>query len=235
MKLAAHRCGTDKYLELTLDAARYSLELGADCVEMDIRFTKDQFPVISHDKDGVKLFGTSKNVCDLTLEEFKKLKFIEIPQYHPHTLEEVLKSGVGPILFHIKEGGEQLDVILQYIRQFNYERKIFMGVQYPEDAVRVKSFNPEIKVLAFMQKKNVIDDFLKAGADIIRLWEDWVEEDKVRYIQKAGREIWVMAGSSERGTTGYTSREILLHWKHMNVDGVIINEVQKTLDILQEE
>ena len=234
MKIAAHRCGTDQYPELTLDAARHSLELGADCVEMDIRFTEDQIPVISHDKDGVKLFGITKNVCELTLEEFRKLKFLDQPQYHPHTLEEVLKSKVGPILFHIKEGGEQLNDILRYIRKFGYEDQVIMGVQYPEDSLRVKSFNPNMKVLAFMQDREVTDAFLETGADIIRLWEEWVTEEKVRHIHEAGRCIWVMAGSSEKHTTGYTSREALLRWKAMGIDGVIINEVTKTLQILQE-
>ena len=234
MKLAAHRCGTDKYPELTLDAAWHSLALGADCVEMDIRFTKDQVPVISHDKDGVKLFGTAKDVCGLTLEEFKELKFIDEPEYHPHTLEEVLLSGVGPILFHIKEGGEQLGVILQKIREHGYEDKVIMGVQLAEDAAKVKEFNPDMKVLAFMKDKEVADDFLSAGADIIRLWEEWVTEEKVRHIHERGCHVWVMAGSSAKHTTGYTSGEQLLKWKTMGVDGVIINEVSKTRIFLQE-
>lgn len=234
MILAAHRCGTETYPELTLDAARDSLEHGADCVEMDIRFTKDRIPVISHDKDGVKLFGTAKDVCELTLEEFKKLRFLGKPEYHPHTLDEVLLSGVGPILFHIKEGGEQLETILRAVRQYGYEKKVIMGVQLAADAAAVKAFNPEMKVLAFMTDKEATDDFLGAGADIIRLWEDWVTEEKVRRIHERGRHIWVMAGSSAKHTTGYTSKEELLKWKAMGIDGVIINEVSKTRLLLQE-
>ena len=107
-------------------------------------------------------------------------------------------------------------------------------MQYPEDSVRVKSFNPNMKVLAFMQDRKVTDAFLEAGADIIRLWEEWVTEEKVRHIHERGRQIWVMAGSCEKHTTGYTSREALLWWKAMEIDGVIINEVTKTLQILRE-
>lgn len=232
--LVAHRCGTDQYPELTLDAARHSLEVGADYVEMDIRFTKDGVPVISHDKDGVKLFGTTKNVCDLTLKEFQKLRFLANPKCHPHTLEEVLASGVGPILFHIKEGKEQLEIILQYIRKYHYEDKAIMGVMEVEDIGRVKDFHPGMKVLAFNQEQNMTDDFLEAGADIIRLWEEWVTEEKVKFVQSRGRKIWVMAGSSQKHTTGYTSAEELGKWKAMGVNGIIINEIEKTKQILQE-
>lgn len=234
MIVAAHRCGTEKYPELTLDAASYSLELGADFVEMDIRFTKDQIPVISHDKDGIKLFGTAKDVCELSIGEFKGLRFICKPEYHPHTLEEVLKSGVGPILFHIKEGGGQLGAILQKISEYGYEENVIMGVQSAADVVTVKEFNPGMKVLAFMQSEEAVDDFLETGVDIIRLWEEWVTEEKVQYIHDRGRQIWVMAGSSAKHTTGYTSREELLKWKMMGIDGVIINEVSKTRMLLQE-
>lgn len=235
IKLSAHRCGTDKYPELTLHAARHSLSLGADCVEMDIRFTKDQVPVISHDKDGTKLFGSEQNVCDLNLEEFLKLRFLDNPEYHPHTLEEVLLSGVAPILFHIKEGGEQLDVILAYIRKYHYEDKVIMGVQAPEDVLRVKQFEPSMEVLAFSQKEGLEEEFMAAGADIIRLWEEWVEEDKVQKIHENGREVWVMAGCPVKRTVGFTKWDQIKKWKSMNVDGIIINEIEKAKSVLQEK
>lgn len=234
VKLSAHRCGTDQYPELTMEAARHSLSLGADCVEMDIRFTKDRVPVISHDKDGTKLFGNEKNVCDLNLEEFLKLRFLDMPEYRPHTLEEVLSGDIAPILFHIKEGGEQLDTILEYIRRYDYEDKVIMGVQEVEDVLRVKNFNPSIKVLAFMQRENLTEEFLEAGADIIRLWEAWVNEAEVKRIQERGREIWVMAGSPQERTVGYTGEAAVKAWKKMGVDGIIINEIGKTRALLQE-
>lgn len=58
MELIAHRAGTDRYPELTLDAARYSLQAGAAYVELDIRFTREDIPVISHDDNAQRLFGS---------------------------------------------------------------------------------------------------------------------------------------------------------------------------------
>lgn len=225
--LIAHRGGTDKYPELSLDAAKHSLEAGADYVEMDIRFTKDGHPVISHDKDALKLFGNPADIASLTLEEFRALSYVEDPARHPLTLDELLKSGVSPILFHIKEGGAFLEQILECIRAHGYGDKVVMGVMTREDVAQVKKFDENMKVLAFMPSKGDAKAFIDAGADIVRLWELWVDEAAVREIHEAGRQVWIMAGSVEGHSTGYTAPDRILEWCRMGVEGILINEVEK--------
>lgn len=234
MILIAHRGGTDRFPELTIAAARHSLELGADYVEMDIRFTRDRVPVISHDEDGRQLFGNPAGIGELTAEQFVALRFVCDGRFRPHTLEEVLSSGVAPILFHIKEGGEPLAHILRLIRAHGYEDKVVMGVMTCEDVRDVKAFGGSIRVLAFMKEKALAAQFIDSGADLIRLWEDWVDEETVRRIQAAGREVWVMAGSSERGTVGYTAAENILAWKRMGVNGVLVDKIEETKALLRD-
>jgi glycerophosphoryl diester phosphodiesterase len=48
MKLVAHRGGTRRAAENTLDAFRIALELGADAVELDVRLSADGVPVVHH-------------------------------------------------------------------------------------------------------------------------------------------------------------------------------------------
>lgn len=233
MLLIAHRCGTDRYPELSLESSKLSLELGADYVEMDIRFTKDNVPVISHDADALKLFGNAAKINELTAEQFSSLCYVNDHQLHPHTLEEVFSSGVAPILFHIKEGGEHLTQILEGIRKYGYEDKVIMGVMACEDVRDVKRFNPIIQVLAFIPSKDLASEFIKNGADVIRLWERWVDEEAVRQIHEAGKQVWVMAG--DKGTVGYTSPENLLAWKKMGIDGVLVDKVEETKSLLMND
>ncbi|RED55747.1 glycerophosphodiester phosphodiesterase [Cohnella lupini] len=230
MLLIAHRGGTDRYPELTLEASQCSLELGADYVELDIRFTKDNVPVIAHDSDALRLFGNSSKISDLTEEQFKSLKYLLNDSCHPHTLEEVLKSGVAPILFHIKEGGSALTRILEYIRAHGYEDKVIMGVVTVGDVRLVKAFNHEIKVLAFIPSKEAIMEFIEQGADIIRLWEPWVDEPSVSLVQQAGKQVWIMAAYG--GIIGNTSAEKIVQWKHMGIDGVLADLVAENKALL---
>lgn len=225
MLLIAHRGGTDRYPELTLEAARLSLALGADYVELDIRYTKDEVPVIAHDEDCLRLFGVAANVGDLTAEQFTSLRYPGGGDCRPCTLENVLAGGVAPVLFHIKEGGERLSRILAAIRTHGYEDKVVMGVMTCEDVRDVKRFDERIKVLAFMKDKELAADFIACGADIIRLWERWVDETGVARIRQSGRQIWVMAGY--KGTTGYTAPDNIAAWKRMGIDGVLLDEIGK--------
>ncbi|MBA2940275.1 hypothetical protein HZF08_18435 [Paenibacillus sp. CGMCC 1.16610] len=233
MLLIAHRCGTDRYPELSLASSKLSLELGADYVEMDIRFTKDSVPVISHDADALKLFGNSAKINELTTEQFSSLCYVDNHHLHPHTLEEVLSSGVAPILFHIKEGGERLTQILEDIRKYGYEDKVMMGVMTSGDVRDVKRFNPNVQVLAFIPAKELASEFIENDADVIRLWERWVDEEAVRQIHEAGKQVWVMAG--DKGTVGYTSPENLLVWKKIGIDGVLVDKVEETRSLLMND
>jgi glycerophosphoryl diester phosphodiesterase len=230
MLLIAHRCGTDRYPELSLESSKLSLELGADYVEMDIRFTKDNVPVISHDEDALRLFGNPAKINELSAEQFSSLCYVDDHQLHPHTLEEVLSSDVAPILFHIKEGGERLTQILACIRKYGYEDKVIMGVMTSEDVRNVKQFNRNVQVLAFMPSKDLASEFIANDADVIRLWERWVDEEAVRIIHEAGKQVWVMAGY--KGTVGYTSPENLLGWKRMGINGVLVDKVEETKSLL---
>lgn len=230
MLVIAHRGGTDRYPELTIASSKLSLELGADYVEMDIRFTKDNVPVISHDGDALKLFGNPAKINELTAEQFSSLRYVDAHQLHPHTLVEVFSSGIAPILFHIKEGGESLTQILECIREHGYEDKVIMGVMTSEDIRNVKQFNQDIRVLAFMPSKDLALEFIDNQADVIRLWERWVDEEAVRIIHEAGKQVWVMAGY--KGTVGYTSPENLLAWKSMGIDGVLVDKVEETKSLL---
>lgn len=228
MKVIAHRGGTDQFPELTIDAARHSLELGADYVELDIRFAKDGIPVISHDDNAIRLFGNPANIQDMTAEQYVSLRYTSDESYRPHTLEEVLASGVAPILFHIKTGSGPLERILELIRSYHYEDKVVMGVSTAKEVLCVKTFNDNIKVLAFMRTKDASAEFINSRADLIRLWEDWVDEEAVRHIRDSGKLVWIMAGSPPKGTFGHASPEHIALWEQLGVDGILVDKIAET-------
>ena len=222
MKIIAHRCGTDKFPELTIDSAKYSLLQGAYLVEMDVHFTSDGIPVVSHDVD-CSLFGDNRQIKDMTADEFLSLEYKDDSGYKAQTLEGFMQAGIKDILFHIKIGGDKLFDVLSLCRKYNVENHVVFGVENLSDLKTVKKYNSSIKVLAFLYDLERMQEYADIGVDFIRLWEGWMTEENIANVHKTGKELWIMA--CEDGKLGYTNPENLPIWKEKGVDAILVNDV----------
>ncbi len=225
MEIIAHRCGTDRYPELTVAAALHSLSKNVAYVEMDTRFTKDNVIVLSHDPTPKRIFGVDRRISDMSSDEFLALRFPSCPQYPSYALEHMLKSGVDRILFHVKEGGERLYAIMDMCERYHILDKVCFGVEKAEDVKTVKSHGEYIRVLAFMPEEEYTQSFIDAGADVIRLWEDWITDERVKRIKDAGRKVWIMANPPER--FAYATVNTVKKWEKLGIDGVLVDEIEE--------
>lgn len=71
--VAAHMGWCAKYPENTMPAFRAAMTLDIDQIETDIRITKDKELVLIHDATVDRTTNGSGKVCDMTLEELRKL------------------------------------------------------------------------------------------------------------------------------------------------------------------
>ncbi len=69
----AHRGGGGLFPENTLEAFRYSAQIGADALELDVHATGDGALVVLHDADVDRTTDGRGRVGELTLEQLKKL------------------------------------------------------------------------------------------------------------------------------------------------------------------
>ncbi len=222
MKIIAHRCGTDKHPEQTIASALHSLKNGADYVEVDIRFTSDNIPVVIHDSTPEKLYGIDTPVSEMSVEEFLSLRRIEDVSVCGHSFIHFLQCGIDRMLFHCKEGGENLKIILDLCEKYHISDKVVFGVQTSDDVSLIKNCNKEIKVLAFMPKVTDIHDFANAGADYIRLWEKWLTEENIASVKAAGKKLWIMSDSP---TVGEVTENSYDFYYRCNADGILVNKV----------
>lgn len=231
--LIAHRSGPGVYPEQTIVSARYSLSLGADMAEMDVQYTRDGIPVICHDPNTLRMFGVDCMVRDMLYSEFMTLRHASDPAYPSHSLDDIIRSGVSPVLFHCKFTGEQLKDLASRLDAAKAGRWV-IGVQRPEDVDSVKENSSGIDVLSFMESESLLQQFLEGDADYIRLWEEWVTQAKIDDIHSHGKKVWIMAGSRTPEGVGYTSAENLLMWRRMGADGVLVNDVAWAEKVLEE-
>ena len=72
-----HRGGDEVETENTLEAFKYSSDLGFVYIETDVQATKDGKVVIFHDSNLKRLAGINKKVHELTLEEIRSIDLLE--------------------------------------------------------------------------------------------------------------------------------------------------------------
>ncbi len=198
----AHRGGIIPGVpENTLAAYRSAIACGVQAIEIDLRGTLDGGIVIMHDPTLDRTTNGKGTVSDHTLAELKSLDAgmgEKIPEY-----EEVLRcvDGSGVVLLLDIKQSERLDVekVLDLTASFNATLKVIVGARSVADVRLFKSLNPNIRVLAFMDSPAQIDDFVQAGADIIRLWPEWIEAkpELVGKVHALGRPVWTTAGAAD--------------------------------------
>lgn len=133
--IGGHRGCISRYQENTLKALEEGIARGADYLEIDLQYTKDNQIVIFHDtclEDKLKLSGSTN---DYTLEELRKRTEI-------NTLDEVLAWGKRndiyfglelkeiPIMMHEKSM-EMLPVLIHCIKKYDMLQYVFVfGADY---------------------------------------------------------------------------------------------------------
>lgn len=232
--IIAHRCGNIHFPENTVASAEYSLKAGADCLEVDVRFTRDEVPVIVHDECLRRLFGTEKKVGEIPVSEFMALRHSGVEGYRPNTLRDFLREGLRPLLLHIKEGGTKLEKLIELLDANQAIDNVVFGVTSINDLELLKNFNAHLEILGFIKADSEWPDFLSRGAKIIRLWDEWVTEKVVSGIQNRGGSVWVMTGSPSEEMVGQTTRERLLLLRDMGIEGILINDPSFALEVFSQ-
>lgn len=225
MRKIAHRSGPTVYPEQTVSSALLALENGADMIELDTRFSADGVLLVSHDDNVGRVFGEDKFTYELTAEQFKALTHKDAPDYHGHTLGDYVDAGAFPMLIHVKEGGEKLPALLDFLREKGCLDKVILGVSRTPDIAFIKHYDKTIPVLAFLKAPDYIDESAETGADFIRLWEKWYTDALYKKIKDLGKEVWIMTGEYDDYKVGYTSDKKIKFFAGVPVDGILVNDI----------
>lgn len=72
-KIIGHRGCAAYAPENTIEGIHTAADMGVEWVELDVKLTKDQVPIIFHDETLERTTDSSGNIRDLTLQEVKEL------------------------------------------------------------------------------------------------------------------------------------------------------------------
>ena len=198
--IVAHRGLAEGVPENTLAAFRQSIARSVAVIEVDVRVTKDGRLVILHDPTLDRTTDCSGSVSTFTLARLKACD-AGWPTHRGErvpTLGEAIalvRDGPARLLLDIKPG-TPLDKVIDELRSSHAEAKVILGLRRAADVAHARTALPGVAILAFTPKASDAPAFARAGANIIRIWSDWVGADPaaVARTRALGPEVWIMVG-----------------------------------------
>lgn len=197
--IVAHRGLEAGVPENTLAAFRQSAAHGVRIIELDLRLTKDGQIVILHDETLDRTTDCSGRLADMDLEAVRACDagWPTHPGERVPTFAEALEfANSAPVRLLLDVKSAPVGQVFQAVRDHNAEAKVILGLRRASDIARARAELPRATTLAFLPEIADAAAFAKAGAQIIRLWSDWVDADPglVARTRAIGPQVWIMVG-----------------------------------------
>jgi glycerophosphoryl diester phosphodiesterase len=171
--IVAHRGVADRAPENTLQAFERAIELGADAVELDVRLTRDQVPVVYHYFYLDELTDLSGPIFNYTYRQLGQAQLINQidragDQFKIPTLEQVIEAVGGRVGMEIEIKGPEPEAAKLIGELLNDHRSLWATLE-------VTSFEPQLLVLVQEKCPGIAADLLYPRS------EPWMDLDVVVY------------------------------------------------------
>ena len=193
----AHRGASAYAQENSSDALRTAAELGADLVEIDIRVSADDQPVVCHDSSLKRVYGIDGAVGDYSMDELRRLTSGrgEILSFAA-ALDECRDLGLGLYLDIKQLTAGAARSLLSTLVDEHYLRYTIFGAFRPDYLADIKAALPEARTSILFGAVTVDAVALaqSVGADYVHpCWENRAEEphrlltpEWMRRVREAG-------------------------------------------------
>jgi glycerophosphoryl diester phosphodiesterase len=209
-----HRGARTYAVENTLESFDKAIELGANAIELDVRTSKDNQLIVSHDDNLKKVYGRDVLSSEATLAELKQLTENRIA-----TLEEAfsfIDRKVEKILVELKETGYEKDV-LDLIRKKELEERVIIVSFHEEALARIRDLDTQIETgIIYTKFKKHIDKALELNARYLVPLYRFVHRRDVAKAHKQNLKVLVWT---------INNRDEAVLYKAKDVDGIATDKL----------
>lgn len=213
-QIIAHRGASAERPECTSAAIRRAIEVAATAVEVDVRTSRDGKLFILHDKTLDRTTNGNGPAAELTLEQLQQLdagSWFD-PKYKGERIPSLIEAakacrGRIDLLLDLKEQGDDYDrKVVDVIRRHGEPARTIVGVRSVAQAKRFRRLLPKARQLALIPSVDTVEEFARAGADVIRIWPRWLKDgdEPVKRVRATGK------GLHLNGTTGQLDETLSL-------------------------
>ncbi len=201
-----HRGARAYEIENTLESFTRAIELGANAVELDVRISKDDQLIVSHDQNLKRVFGKDMRINEGTLRELKHATEDRIV-----TLEQALRcigKKVEKMLIELKEIGYEKQV-LDVVGKEKLEDRAIIVSFHEEALARVRSIDNKIETgLIYSKFKNPVDVALKLNAQYLVPLYRFVHRRDIAKAHKSNLKVIVWTINSPVEAQNYIAKDV---------------------------
>lgn len=193
-RFCAHRGLSALTPENTLPAFAAALSLGADEIEFDVRLTRDNQLIVSHDGTLERISDGEGKLSDKTLAELKRLNAgVKQGWMTPFcTVEEVFAQFAGRLAFniHLKEPGEDGYLIKELVRlveKYDAHESVYFAAT-PAELEWMQRIAPQIPRCAIQLPGDgigIYDMAMKYGCSRVQFWLGMFDGALIRRLHAA--------------------------------------------------
>jgi len=231
-KFCAHRGVSARMPENTLPAFAVALSLGADEIEFDVRLTRDNKLIVSHDGTLERISDGKGQLADFTLEELRELNVGIKHGWNVGfcTVEEVFEQFANRMTFniHLKEHGEDGYLIKELKRlteKYNAHDSVYFAAS-PAELEWMQKLAPEIRRAAIQlpgDSIGIYDMAKKYGCSGVQFWVGMFDGETIEKLHSDGLFCNVFLAGEDK-VESYTT-----HFE-MGVDTVLTNYMDLAAD-----
>ncbi len=216
--VVGHRaCWSEKVPENSLLGIQRCIDNGIDIIEIDIKLTKDNVPVLLHDDTLDRTTKATGKVSDYTLEQIELLHLKQgigggdtpITKSHIPTLKEALLIAKDKILINLDVKGEYYEETFKVINELSMGNQIIMKMRAlpTDDALLKASFLGQthfMPISSDCNRKKPSRVCVNKLHELLKRYErftpvafevsfpdiDFLKRDSQK-IKKAGKRLWV--------------------------------------------
>ncbi len=196
--VTAHRGAHGEAPENSISAIESAIEIGADIIEIDIRFTKDGVPVLLHDETLDRTTTGQGKLAGMAFDEVQKLRLLsksgEVTNESIPTLSEVLLQAKGRVLLDLDIKTGPIDAIVsRVVETGTVDTAIFFSGNL-EVLKRAQSMNQSLLLMPRARDINSTRTIVETFApEIIHIDPSFNEDATMALARLSDSRVWINA------------------------------------------
>lgn len=237
--VASHRAVHHQLPENSLPAIKEAIRLGVDIVEIDVKVSKDGIPMLMHDG---KVDRTTTGKGDLetqTFEALRKLRLVsngKVTEETIPTLEEALQIAKGNILVDLDLKTEQIDKVIEVVKEVGGEDFVFFFDSDYEILSKVDASSKKYMLMPRAYSQAMADSALtRFKPEVIHIDSKFYTPEVTSLIRSKGARIWINAlGVPDEQIRKGNARETLKDLTKHGANIIQTDEPEKMIRVLKE-